>query len=101
MNGAQLYRSRVGSAGGRLIAIYLLIAIGEEALLFWRDEADQAIDGVGSAILHGVIMTHLQLSEQADSEQLNAGDDEDRSDNEQRTVLIHEALVGMDNLENE
>src|SRR5579863_2616630 len=74
---------------------------GEDAGLFGSAQAHEAIDGVGRAMLRGVIVAHLQLAEQADGEHLDAGDDEHSADNEERTVLIHHVLVRIEDLEGE
>ncbi len=51
-------------------------------------EAEDAVDGVGGAVVGGVEVADLELSEEADAEHLDAGEDEDAGDDEDGAVLI-------------
>ena len=52
-----------------------LLSFRQDAWLFRRAQAHHAVDGVGRGVLAGEVVAHLKLTEQADGQQLNAGDD--------------------------
>src|SRR5271167_2241803 len=53
-------------------SLFFSVSVRQYALLFRGDQAHYAVNGVGRAILPGVVMAHLQLTQQAESQQLNS-----------------------------
>ena len=49
-------------------------------------------------LLAGVVVAHLQLAQQADGQQLNAGEDEHAGNHKQRAVLVHYMLMRVEDL---
>src|SRR6202040_899832 len=66
---------------------------------FFRTQTDDSVHRVGCAMGSGVEVAHLKLSEQTDAHDLNAGENEDTGDDEERAVKRHDVLAGHD-LEN-
>ena len=73
----------------------------KKARLFWGAQADQAVDGVRSAVATGVVVADLEFAEQTDGEHLDAGYDENCGYYEERAVLVHHVLVRVDELGDE
>ena len=69
----------------------------QNALFFRRGQPHEAVDGVRCAVFHAVIVTHLQLAQQADGEQLNASQDQHSRDHKQRPMQAHCVLLRADN----
>jgi hypothetical protein len=68
----------------------------QHAGLFRGAQTDEAIDGVRRAMRRGVIMPDLQFTQQADGKHLDAGQDQDARNYEERAVSVHHVLMGKE-----
>src|SRR5580704_10932155 len=70
-----------------LLLVVPVSPIRQHAWFFREAQAYETIDGIRGALLAGVVVTHLQLAQEADGEHLNSGHDQHSADHEHRSVL--------------